>query len=156
MNNLKLSLIQVDESDSITRPMPLRKPLLQPLPRFSLTGANLEDAEAITLRMPPRRRRLSRSTPRVQRLGRWKRWPVAFYTLSAGLLLGAVLWFVVPPFGSAGRTGGDASPGRLAARVQRIIPAGSTEEPPPRVRAEDLPIVAPTDQRVVRGGAERP
>ncbi len=137
MTNLKLSLRHFDESD-ITRPMPYRKAILEPLPRFSLLSVDL-DSEAITRPMPPGRRWLSRLIPRMQRVGRWYRWPIVFYGMSAGVLVGALLWFAVTPFGS---TNDDGALVRRAMHVRRTLPAGSTEEPPPMMRAEDLPIVA--------------
>jgi hypothetical protein len=151
MNHLKLSLLHVEDSDSITRPMLFRKAIHQPLPRFSLASVDLEDLEAITRPMAPRRWRwVSRWIPRMQRLRRWERWPVVFYGLSAGVLVGLILLFAVPPFGSADGND-DAALERRAVHVRRTLPAGSTEEPPPMMRAEDLPIVAPVEQRLVRG-----
>ncbi|HTQ48957.1 MAG TPA: hypothetical protein VMI75_39635 [Polyangiaceae bacterium] len=139
MTNLKLSLRHFDDGD-ITRPMPYRKAILEPLPRFSMMSVDL-DGDAITRPMPPGRRWLSRLIPRMQRVRRWSRWPIAFYGMSAGVLVGALLWFAVTPFGSA-EGNDDGALVRRAMHVRRTLPAGSSEEPPPMMRAEDLPIVS--------------
>jgi hypothetical protein len=139
MTNMKLSLLRFDEGD-ITRPMAFRKPIREPLPRFSLSSVDFEDNDAITRPMAFHRRWLSRWRPRMQRVRRWARWPIAFYGMSAGVLVGAILWFSVPPFGSANGND-DTVPERRAMHVRRVLPAGSTDEPPPMMRAEDLPIV---------------
>jgi hypothetical protein len=143
MTNLKLALRHFDEGD-ITRPMPYRKAILEPLPRFSLMSVDI-DSDAITRPMPPGRRWLSRLIPRVQRVRRWSRWPIVFYGMSAGVLAGALFWFAVTPFGSAAGND-DGALVRRAMHVRRTIPAGTTEEPPPMMRAEDLPIVAPAER----------
>jgi hypothetical protein len=119
-----------------------------PLPRYP---SFVDDSEAITLTTPRHRLPFPRPPARSAQLSRRGR-VVAVACGAAALVLGVVLWLVLTVL-AADRD----APGlekQVATASQGVVPAthnriagGQTDEPPPVMRAEDLPILGASEQQ---------
>jgi len=122
-----------------------------PLPRYP---SLVDDSEAITLTAPRRRPlRPMRLSPRARVL--------VIICGSGAVVLGVVLWLVWTVLGADRDATGVER--QLSTAGQSVAPAthnriagGQIEDPPPVMRAEDLPILGPSEQRAAEPDQQAP
>ena len=115
-----------------------------PLPRYP---SLVDDSEAITLTVPRRRLPFPRMPARSVRLSPRPR-VLVIVCASAAVVLGAILWLVGVDRDVTGVDKQLSTAGQNAVpAVHNRVAGGQIDEPPPVMRAEDLPILGPNEQR---------
>jgi hypothetical protein len=128
-----------------------------PLPRYP---SLVDDSEDITLTAPRRRLPFPRPPFRSARLSRRARL-VVIACGAAALAFGVVFWLALTVLVADREAPGPER--QLATAGQSVVPAthnrvagGQIDEPPPVMRAEDLPILGPNEQRAAEPDQQAP